>query len=214
MKAIIFDLDGTLVDSAPSILASLESAFADCGLIPNEPLTPRLIGPPLRVTLARLAGDRDKGTTLDRLTAAFKHHYDSLGYRETQPFTGVEPMLRTLANAGLVMHIATNKRALPTRLILDHLGWARLFERVYALDTFAPPLPHKTALLARLLVDASLAVKYCAYVGDRAEDAEAARANRLPFYWATWGFGAESDGVGDDAIPLVTPDASRLLYSP
>ena len=211
MKAIIFDLDGTLVDSAPSILASLAQAFADCDLRPRLPLTASLIGPPLRVTLAHLYDGAPDEATLDRLTAAFKRDYDSQGFRHTQAVSGVEAMLHGLAAAGLALHIATNKRALPTRLILDHLGWSGLFGQVYALDSFSPPLPHKTALLARLLADTGLATKNCAYVGDRAEDGQAARANHLPFIWAAWGFGSAGDPIGADAMPLPAPDAGRLL---
>ena len=115
MKAILFDLDGTLVDSAPSILASLGSAFADCGLQPKAPLTSTLIGPPLRETLARLCGEAGDGATLDRLTAAFKHHYDSAGYRETQPFAGIEAMLRTLAKAAIWYKAAEHRSAVQQR---------------------------------------------------------------------------------------------------
>ena len=211
MKAIIFDLDGTLVDSAPSILASLAQAFADCGLQPRVPLTANLIGPPLRDTLANLYAGAPDNAALDRLTAAFKRHYDSQGYRQTQAFDGVEPMLRSLAAAGLDMHIATNKRALPTRLILDHLGWSELFGQVYALDSFSPAMPHKAALLARLLADTGLSAGNCAYVGDRAEDGQAARANHLPFFWAAWGFGSAGDPIEPEAIALPAPDAGRLV---
>ena len=211
MKAIVFDLDGTLVDSAASILWSLGQAFADCGLSPNLPLNATLIGPPLREILRRLCGDGCDQVVLDQLVAAFTRHYDGLGYRKTRPFDGVEPMLTALANAGVALHIATNKRAMPTRLILDHLGWGTLFERVYALDIFEPALPDKATLLARLLTDAGLGAGDCAYVGDRAEDGQAARANRLRFFWAAWGFGADFDAMGGDAIVLDAPDAGRLL---
>lgn len=211
MKAIIFDLDGTLVDSAPSILASLAQAFADCGLQPRVPLTASLIGPPLRATLVNLFDGAPDEATLDRLTTTFKRHYDSQGYRQTQAFAGVEPMLRSLVAAGLNLHIATNKRALPTRLILDHLGWSELFGQVYALDSFNPAIPHKADLLARLLADTGLAAGDCAYVGDRAEDGQAARANHLPFFWAAWGFGSAGDPITPDAIILPAPDAGHLL---
>lgn len=211
MNAIIFDLDGTLVDSAPGILGAFEHAFSVCDLKPVVPLAPTVIGPPLRDTLRYLAGVEDP-PVLDRLTTAFKAHYDSAGCLETQPFPGVETMLATLADAGLDLHIATNKRIFPTRRILTHLGWTTLFDRVYALDAFSSPLPDKAALIARLLADAGLDATQCAYIGDRPEDGLAARANRLAFYWAAWGFGVEPDrDEAVEGILLRYPDPQRLL---
>lgn len=210
MKAIIFDLDGILVDSAPSILARLAQSLADFGHQPRVPLTASLIGPPLRTTLADLYDGVLDGTSLDHLTAAFKRYYDNEGYHATQAFAGVEPMLRALTAAGLPLHIATNKRALPTGLILDHLGWSELFEQVYALDRFSPPLPYMADLLAPLLEDTGLVADDCVYVGDRAEDGQAARANWLTFCGAAWGFGCGGDPVDADAITLSDPDAQRL----
>jgi len=211
LKAIIFDLDGTLVDSSPGILAAFTGAFAACGLELVRPLTAQIIGPPLRDTLRELSGSADPAL-LDALTAGFKAQYDQAGYRETRPFPGVEAMLVSLAAAGMALHIATNKRNLPTRLILDHLGWTAHFDRVYALDAFASAVTDKAGLIARLLADAGLDPARCAYVGDRDEDAGAARANDLRFFWAAWGFGEwQAPSVSPNGCVLTGPDPRLIL---
>jgi hypothetical protein len=74
--------------------------------------------------------------------------------------------------------------------------------QVYAPDRFSPSVPHKTALLARLMEDTGLSARVCANVGDCAEDSDSTRANRLPFIWAAWCFGNDGDVIGRDVIPL------------
>jgi phosphoglycolate phosphatase len=76
-KHMVFDLDGTLVDSAPSILVSMWAAFKEEGIKPTRPLTPEIIGPPLAVALSSLLGEESL-VKLPRLTEAFKRHYDEM----------------------------------------------------------------------------------------------------------------------------------------
>ena len=186
---ILFDLDGTLIDSAPAILASFQAAFAASGVTPVRPISNDIIGPPLTETLQLLAGSTD-ATLIARLSEAFKASYDSEGYKQTAAYAGVGTMLEALKRAGLQLSIATNKRILPTRLILAHLGWLGYFEHIYALDLFEPRLPDKAAMIARLLADHELPEGRSIYIGDRSEDGESADANALPFIAATWGYGS------------------------
>lgn len=188
---ILFDLDGTLIDSAPAILTSFREAFAKTGIAPARAIDDSVIGPPLNETLQLLSGSSDPAV-LAGLAEAFKASYDSEGYKATAAFAGVGALLAELAGAEMRLSIATNKRILPTRLILEHLGWREHFAHVYALDLFTPRLPDKAAMIARLLADQGIAKDQAIYIGDRSEDGESADANGLPFIAVTWGYGSLS----------------------
>ena len=191
---ILFDLDGTLIDSAPAILASYREAFSRCDVTPARVIDESIVGPPLIETLQLLTASHDKAL-IERLAEAFKASYDSEGYQQTAAYAGVGEMLAQLRDAGLQLSIATNKRIHPTRLILDHLGWLDHFEHLYALDLFEPRLPHKAAMIARLLADKEIPRDASIYIGDRSEDGESADANALPFIAATWGYGSIEAGA-------------------
>ena len=110
---ILFDLDGTLIDSAPAILASFRDAFAQTGIAPVRSIDESIIGPPLLETLQLLSGSQDAALT-GRLADAFKASYDTEGYKATAAYAGVGALLTSLAGAGLTLSIATNKRIHPT----------------------------------------------------------------------------------------------------
>ncbi|MDR1661805.1 MAG: HAD hydrolase-like protein [Azoarcus sp.] len=189
VQHIVFDLDGTLIDSAAAILASYRTAFAACGCNPARGIEADIVGPPIDETLRLLAGSDDPAL-IGRLADAFRQSYDGGGLLETATYPGIGELLAALRDAGCVLHIATNKRIHPTRRILEHLGWRACFDTVYALDSFTPKLPDKAAMIARLLADQRIETAQAVYVGDRAEDGAAAEANDLPFIAATWGYGA------------------------
>jgi phosphoglycolate phosphatase len=203
-------LDGTLVDSSKGILSSLEAAFRSACVKPKQELEPTLIGPPLRETVRLLAGDLDP-VIIDSIISTFKSHYDSEGFRRTQPYSGISDMLSSLHATGLDLHIATNKRARPTQLILSQLEWLKFFGLVYSPDSVDPPSANKAALLATLLKDANLSEKRCLYIGDRAEDWHSARTNGIRFSWARWGFSGESLDFDDNSFTLESPDPEYIL---
>ncbi|PIY30141.1 MAG: hypothetical protein COZ09_01130 [Comamonadaceae bacterium CG_4_10_14_3_um_filter_60_42] len=191
LESIIFDLDGTLIDSSASILSALNASFERVGCKPAQALTKDIIGPPLQETLALVSGSNDQALLTD-LAAAFKTFYDTVGYRQTTVFPGVDAVLRQLAAKGLALYIATNKRIKPTQLIVKHLDWCQLFKGIYALDYLTPPATDKTELIAVITSTHRLDPTHTLYVGDQHSDAVAALVNNIQYAHATWGYGTKS----------------------
>lgn len=208
---LIFDLDGTLIDSAPSILACMESVVVDAGLSLVVPLEVNLIGPPLLVTLSRITGLSDQ-EELRSLAEQFKRRYDSEGFRATRAYPDVPALLEKLQMLDFELHLATNKRQCPTRAILELMGWAGVFRTVYTQDGVESGYPDKRTMLECQLREQGISPGAAAYIGDTREDGVAASANGLHFFAADWGYGSFDDWLG---VPLwsrlVTP--SSLLQS-
>ncbi|MEI7868320.1 MAG: HAD hydrolase-like protein [Candidatus Methylumidiphilus sp.] len=202
---IIFDLDGTLIDSSPSILSSFSTTLLSHNIQPAKSLDSSLIGPPLRETLSKLT-ESDDSELLDRLSATFKSYYDTEGYKSTEVFPGVHELLAELCRRNIPLYIATNKRLHPARLILEHLNWAKYFRGVYALDSIIPHLSSKAAMLGYLLEEVGIKATQAIYVGDKLEDGLAADGNSLPFFAACWGYGV----LGEPEIK----SGWRTLYEP
>jgi phosphoglycolate phosphatase len=211
-RAVLFDFDGTLIDSAKSVLASLSHALDTEGVQPRVDLGPQLIGPPLRRTLMTLVGD-ETPALIERLAQRFREHYDAESYRATEVFEGVPELLQQLRQAKIALYIVTNKRVSATRRILEHLGWHDWFQGVYALDAFEPALPNKPAVVAAVLKQHGLAPELTWMVGDSEEDERAAHENGLTFFAARWGYGAAAQLAPAQPYsdPAQVSDQSREL---
>ncbi len=197
MKApahILFDFDGTLIDSAEGILASLKQALKIAGVTAAVPLERQLIGPPLRTTLARLSGSEDVAL-LDQLTLNFLQDYDQFGYQRTQPYLGIPEMLQSLRSAGISLRIVTNKRFTITHKFLNYLGWLPWFTGVHSLDETTPPAINKSTLVQRVLTERQINTKHTWMVGDSIEDRTSAKENSLRFFAAQWGYGSAADNT-------------------
>lgn len=186
--AVIFDLDGTLIDSAPAILDAYSAVLEEAGIESFVPLDGGLIGPPLAEALAKISGSSD-AALLRTLAKGFKRHYDTAGVAATRVYPGIEAMLERFGTAGVEMHISTNKRWTVTHAILEHLGWSDCFVSIYALDMVEPRLPGKQQLLAKQIAEQRIDPASTVYVGDRSEDGDAAEGNGLAFCYAAWGYG-------------------------
>ena len=211
-KAVIFDLDGTLVDSAPGILSSMRAAMEALGAVPALPLTNSLIGPPLTQTLQLLCPAADQQELQD-LLFAFKQHYDAVGYKSSLPFAGVNHMLEALHAAGLPKFIATNKRQIPTRKIVAERRWTEYFEAVYSPDSFLPAAKNKGDMLTHILGVHRLEPSEVVYVGDRADDAQAANQADVHFFHANWGYGKKHSWEFNSEISDVKKLQELIIYN-
>ena len=181
-----FDLDGTLIDSRPGIEASLRAALAE--VLPERVLGEGelRIGPPLEAMLRRLLPGAPSAQ--EAVAAAFRRHYDSVGWR-SPTYPGVVEALDALAAEGIALHVATNKRSAPTQSIVNAPPLAGRFGLVVSPDSIAPAHPTKSAALGSLVAATGLQPASLAYVGDSDGDRQAAEAVGCPFVAVGWGYG-------------------------
>ena len=186
--AVLFDLDGTLVDSAPDLAGAANDMRLARGLpaLPVECLRP-LVGSGARgmVRAAFERGPEDDG--YDALREEFLARYEARSMRETHVFPDVVPLLDALDAARLPWGIVTNKIERYTLPLVRHLGLAQRAAALVCGDTTAHAKPHPAPLLeaARRLAVAPAA---CVYVGDDLRDIVAGRAAGMGTVAAAWGY--------------------------
>lgn len=205
---ILFDLDGTLIDSLPGIEYSTRAAIA--AVIPQRELPDlrRLIGPPVREVLRRAAGEAGPDA-LDDLERQFRISYDTQGWRKSVAYDGVAEVLSGLSQAQLKCFVVTNKPALPTKKILDELGLLKYFKEVVSLDSRTPPFISKAEATEYLINRHGLRVPATLFVGDSIDDACAAESCGLRFAAATYGYGGVHS-ASDSPAYIILDSMSRL----
>jgi phosphoglycolate phosphatase len=190
-EAVVFDLDGTLVDSAPDLCALVNEMLAELdrpGLDLAE-VRP-MIGDGSRALLERglrASGGIPPTVDLDALFAEFLRRYVRLPVRPDQVYPGVVPVLEELAASGVRLGLCTNKPQAPTDRLLAALDLARLLTVAIggdALPVRKPDAGHLLAVLARLGVD----VAWAALVGDSRTDLLTARATGVPCILVSSGY--------------------------
>lgn len=189
-RAVIFDLDGTLIDSAPDIWRAANQVLAEAGL-PEVSFTQSrdFIGRGARVFVERMeravSGGNEAART-DHLHARFLHYYER-AHEGTQVYPHVAETLEALRMRGLHLGLCTNKPLRPTEAVLAHLGWQGLFEVVIGGDSLPVAKPDPAPL--RAVVDGlGLGMAEITYIGDSETDAATAEAAGARFGLYTLGY--------------------------
>ena len=186
LPALIFDLDGTLIDSVPDLLAAVNRLLAAEGQAPMDRAELQSYvgdGAPVlvrRVMTARgLAGDRHA-----ELTARLVADYTARSSDLTRVYPNVMETLATLRQNGHRLGLCTNKPGGATETVLSALGLARFFDAVIAGDSLPQKKPHPAPLQAVVSALGAPAL----YIGDSEVDARTAEAAGLPFLLYTEGY--------------------------
>ncbi|RNC90851.1 MAG: hypothetical protein ED554_06735 [Synechococcus sp. YX04-3] len=197
---IIFDLDGTLIDSQPGIFESLKLALADSGFSNDLTIDQVPVGPPLQELIQLITNCSDLDT-INLIMTLFKRYYDTSCFKSSPLFHGVLDFLISLHRAQFNLFIATNKRLTPTLKILEYLSIDSIFKDVYAVDSFDCRFSSKASMLNALISCYSLGSNTI-YIGDRYDDFLAAEANSIRFYFPKWGYTADHHLFSDNAFGI------------
>ncbi len=202
-RAIVFDLDGTLVDSLPDIIGAFVDAFVELDLEPPpEHAVRRHIGLPLEVMYADFA----PAASVAALAAAYRRLYPERFTRTSRPFPGVPETLAELRGHGFKLAVATTKRPDMARRFVHAMGLEAALDHVQGTEGFA----HKPAPDVVWRALEALDAEGLWMVGDTVHDVEAGRAAGLSTFAVSWGThdaatlrGARPDRLEADLRTLV-----------
>jgi phosphoglycolate phosphatase len=188
---VVFDLDGTLVDSAPDLIATLNIIFARTGLPPVAYDAARnMVGGGARALIVR--GLKAEGRTLDvieidRMVSDFIDHYAAHIADQSRPFPGLESALDTLAARGCRLAVCTNKLEWLAVRLLDALELSQRFATICGGDTFGLQKPNPE-ILRRTIARAGGVADSTVMVGDSLTDVATAHAACVPIVAVDYGY--------------------------
>lgn len=183
-QLVIFDLDGTLTDSAEGIVASFLHALAHIGApVPDGDLAAQIVGPPMDDTFRSMFGEHAEDAI-----AAFRAEYGARGWAMNALFDGIEPLLADLRAAGVRLAVATSKLEPTARRILAHFGLDQHFEVIAGASPDGTPKT-KVEVLAHALEQLRPLPERVLMVGDRSHDVHGAAAHGIDTVVVGWGYG-------------------------
>jgi phosphoglycolate phosphatase len=213
IRAVLFDLDGTLTDSKPGILACFRHAFARLAetggpsvSLPDDAGLNFIVGPPLRQSFARFTDEAFK----ERLMEYYIERYQPIGAFENSVYEGVTAAL-DLAASGARLHVATSKNERDARAILQHFGLSGRFDSINGarLDGARSA---KREIIGDTLAAHGLKPEEAAMIGDREFDMLGAREVGVAAIGALWGYGSREElaAAGADALAATPVEAAEL----
>ncbi len=197
-EALLFDLDGVLVDSLPSIARCWSATLADFGRLAPDPAGFRpMLGPPADAVARRLAPDASEETVAE-IVAAYRRR--SVAATDVDAFPGVPEMLAELGDRGVQLSVATSKSVEVAEPLLGRLGLRHRFAAIEG--TPVDELGADKATVVARVLERLAPVRPAALIGDRKHDIGAAITHGLHAVGVLWGYGdrAELEAAGAEVL--------------
>lgn len=212
---VLVDLDGTIMDSAPGITATLTRTLERMGLpVPPPSRLVEFVGPPILDGLRDLAG-LDPAQS-QRALKLYRADYGDIGAFDARPYPGIRKALEAIRAAGPTLAVATSKPEEQAKRILDHFGLADLFAVVAGASDDetrsekADVITWALGLLTGAGVDTSRPVM----IGDRIHDVEGAARHGIPVVFAGWGYGDPAEAAGTIAVASSPAELPGIVTAP
>lgn len=210
-QTILFDLDGTLVDSAPGIVQSISFTLKELGLeVPPMADLLHWVGPPLPESFRTRAGIDE--SLLPRAIEIYREQYLNVGAYDSRLFDGTGELLHDLRAEGRHLALATSKPMTPATLMLEHFNLVRYFD-VIATAADDESRGDKHLIIDDALeglADLGLDVSQVIMVGDRIHDVQGAQEHGLPSAIVHWGYGNPEEWAQAD-YQIDTPRQLRTI---
>lgn len=212
-NVILFDLDGTITDSAPGVIQSMRHSLLQCGITPPEVKDMFfMMGPPLIDTYQQVF-HLDAATTQKALEI-YRKRYEEKGMYENSLFAGVKDMLYTLKEAGKQLGVATSKAQDFAELIIEHFGIRDCFDFIAGCDSSDLQARNtKAKVISFALVSMQASKDNAVLVGDRMYDIMGAKEIGIPVIAVEYGYGERDELVqyGADYIVPTPQDVVNLF---
>ncbi|MBK8805010.1 MAG: HAD hydrolase-like protein [Fibrobacteres bacterium] len=187
IRHVVFDLDGTLVHSAPDVLASLSAALTHAGVAYSVPIPESVIGPPVKGMIERMGVRIDPGQ-MDVAVAAFRASYDPSPMLLTFPYPGADELLARLKQRNLRVYLATNKPTEPTKRLVERF-FKGMVDDICCVDGIPGRRLSKREMLEELAARHAIAPDEAVMVGDGAVDIGGGRQVGWTTIAVRWGYG-------------------------
>lgn len=207
-SGVIFDLDGTLLDTAGDVVTMLAETVRKYGLNSAGVVSEVVVGPPLHEGVARACPDADSAT-VDAIVSDYRERYTRSDYPRTRIFPGIPTLLDALRKQGVPTFVATNKASLPAELVLQRFNLLRRFTATISADHFADRQLDKADMIRTLLTQHCLSPASTLMVGDTSLDILGGHGAGVKTLAVLYGYGRQQTLL--DAKPHFVTDRPNWL---